>query len=208
MNTDHRKSAQPCGCDEGANYRCQWHTELFEALAAKERNISRAVEVTCAKEEALIMGQTDGVPVAVGNGVQTDFGTGATRSSDEGKIDYEGHISPRVIRIFGEYMNEHRVQRDGKIRGSDNWQEGIPVYRYTKSLIRHAQEFHLMWRGEEVVNLDSGKPFTFRTVLCAILFNTMGLLFELSRPANRAALNAPCISKEMRQALEQVKEAK
>ena len=25
MNTDHRKSAQPCGCDEGAGHVCQWH---------------------------------------------------------------------------------------------------------------------------------------------------------------------------------------
>jgi hypothetical protein len=25
VNLDPKKSAQPCGCDEGANYRCEWH---------------------------------------------------------------------------------------------------------------------------------------------------------------------------------------
>lgn len=27
-NTDPKKSAQPCGCDEGANHTCEWHTNL------------------------------------------------------------------------------------------------------------------------------------------------------------------------------------
>jgi hypothetical protein len=137
----------------------------------------------------------------VGNGPQTGFTTGATRSTSEGKIDYEGHISPRVLHIFGEYMHDHRVQRDGKVRASDNWQEGIPVYRYVKSLIRHTEEFWTMWRGDTVVNPDSDKPFTFRDVLCAILFNTMGILFELSREG-MAPLQAPHVTTDLRKEFE------
>lgn len=115
-----------------------------------------------------------------GNGPQTGFMTGATRSTSEGKVDYEGHISPFVLDVFGEYMNAHRVQRDGRIRASDNWQQGIPIYRYVKSLIRHTFEFWKMWRGAEVKNIDAGgKPFTFREVLSAILFNVMGIIFEM-----------------------------
>lgn len=118
---------------------------------------------------------------APGNGEQVGFATGATRSNSDDKIDYEGYISPVVLRLFGEYMHEHRIQRDGKVRASDNWQQGIPIYRYVKSLIRHTQEFWLMWRGEVAINPDNGKPFTLKQVLCAILFNTMGILFEMGK---------------------------
>lgn len=117
----------------------------------------------------------------VGNGEQQAFSTGATRSSSENKIDFEGHLHPEVLAIFGEYMHRHRVQRDGKLRASDNWQEGIPIKNYIKSLIRHTMEFWRMWRGAVVVNVDSGRPFTFEDVLCAILFNTMGLIYEMNR---------------------------
>ena len=133
-------------------------------------------------------GQTASAPSAFvgghtqsGNGPQTGFASGATRSSSDDKIDYEGHISPVVLRLFGEYMHEHRVQRDGQRRASDNWQRGIPMDNYAKSLIRHTQEFWCMWRGTTAVNPDNSKPFTFKAVLCAILFNAMGLLFEMSR---------------------------
>lgn len=116
-----------------------------------------------------------------GNGVQTGFSTGATRSTDENKIDFEGHLNPEVLHIFGEYMHRHRVQRDGQLRASDNWQKGIPIHRYVKSLIRHTFEFWRMWRGYAVQNPDNGQLFTFRDVLSANLFNTMGILLELRR---------------------------
>lgn len=116
-----------------------------------------------------------------GNGAQTGFKTGATRSTSEGKVDFEGHLNPEVLAIFGDYMNRHRIQRNGQTRTSDNWQQGIPVHRYVKSLVRHTFEFWRMWRGTEVWNQDSEKRFTFREVLCAILFNVMGIIYEIQR---------------------------
>ncbi len=116
-----------------------------------------------------------------GNGSQTGFTTGATRSTDANKVDYEGHINPEVLAIYGDYMNRHRVQRDGQLRQSDNWQKGIPLYRYVKSLIRHTFEFWRMWRGTTVLNPDNNKLFTFQDVLCAILFNVMGIMYEMQR---------------------------
>lgn len=118
---------------------------------------------------------------AVGNGEQQGFSTGATRSASDGKIDFEGHLSPEVLMVFGDYMNRHRIQRDGQLRASDNWQQGIPIHCYVKSLIRHTFEFWRMWRGREAINPDNGQPFTFRDVLSAIMFNTMGLIYELER---------------------------
>ena len=118
---------------------------------------------------------------AIGNGEQQGFTTGATRSAAANKIDYEGHISPRVQAIFGEYMNQHRIQRDGQLRSSDNWQLGIPIPNYVKSFIRHSTEFWQMWRGYSVVNQDSGNAFTFMDVLCALRFNIDGMILELDR---------------------------
>lgn len=137
--------------------------------------------------DAVVAGQDMKAGVAAreravgGNGPQQGFATGATRSTSEGKVDFEGHLHPDVLAVFGEYMNAHRVQRDGQVRASDNWQKGIPIYRYVKSLVRHGMEFWRMWRGTVVRNPDSGAYFTFREVLCAMLFNVMGIIFETTR---------------------------
>ncbi len=119
--------------------------------------------------------------ILVASREQQAFTTGATRSADSDKIDFEGHIHPEVLAIFGDYMHAHRVQRNGETRASDNWQLGIPIYKYTKSLIRHGLEFWRMWRGYPVMNVDSKTRFTFRDVLCALLFNVQGLILEMHR---------------------------
>lgn len=102
------------------------------------------------------------------------FATGATRDSDTDKYDYEGFISPLVTKRFAAYMHEHRKQADGNLRDSDNWQKGIEQKAYVKSLVRHMEDLRLHWDGfaDEAVDKD------FESVLCAVLFNAKGLLFE------------------------------
>ena len=97
------------------------------------------------------------------------FETGATRDSDENKLDFEGFLSPIAVRRFAEYMHVHRKQADGALRDSDNWQKGIPVTAYMKSLIRHTFELWLTWRRDGVVDEE---------LLCAIWFNVQGALYE------------------------------
>jgi hypothetical protein len=88
------------------------------------------------------------------------------------------------------------------VRASDNWQEGIPLPNYVKSLIRHTFEFWRMWRGHEVPNPDAnGAPFTFEEVLSAIMFNVMGIIFEMRREGG--SLHRTCYTKQFRQQLEQ-----
>lgn len=103
------------------------------------------------------------------------FETGATRDSDETKLDYEGFISPIVTRRFAEYMHLHRKQADGGLRASDNWQKGIPKEAYVKSLVRHTEDLKLLWDGYPQLAVDPD----IESVLSAILFNTQGLLFEI-----------------------------
>jgi hypothetical protein len=110
------------------------------------------------------------------------FETGATRDTDEGKLDYEGFFSPRVLRRRAEYMQEHAVQADGESRTSDNWQKGIPTEAYMKSLIRHVFHAWEIWRYaqlERFGEMHSSKEL--EDALCAVCFNAEGLLYELGR---------------------------
>jgi len=100
------------------------------------------------------------------------FESGSTRDSDEGKLDYEGFISPIVLKKYAEYMNKHRIQSNGKLRESDNWQKGIPKEQYMKSLLRHVMDLWLEHRGYK--SRDG-----IEEALCGIIFNSMGYLYEL-----------------------------
>jgi hypothetical protein len=101
------------------------------------------------------------------------FETGATRDTDEGKLDYEGFLSPRVLQRYARYMHEHRKQSDGSLRASDNWQKGIPPDQYMKSMFRHFMEVWWLHR-----KLPPTVGVTLEQALCALMFNVMGYLHE------------------------------
>lgn len=103
------------------------------------------------------------------------FETGATRDSEIGKLDFEGFLSPSVLQVYGEYMHKHRIQPDGALRESDNWQKGIPIPQYVKSLWRH---FFAVWKGHRAGKID-------KEDLCGVLFNAMGILHELGKGGER-----------------------
>lgn len=105
------------------------------------------------------------------------FKTGATRDDDSTKNDYEGFLSPLVIEAFGNYMTHHRKQADGKLRASDNWQNGIPKDAYMKSAWRHFLDWWKEHRG-----LDSREGLEF--AICGLLFNAMGYLHEHLKEQN------------------------
>lgn len=104
------------------------------------------------------------------------FDTGATRDTDAGKIDYEGFLSPLVIRRFGEYMHAHREMPDGTYRDSDNWQQGFPLDVLMKSGWRHFMDWWTMHRGDPE-NVDDTE--FMEEAICALLFNGMAYLHEL-----------------------------
>lgn len=105
------------------------------------------------------------------------FHTGATRDTSMDKLEPYGFISPIVMYRFSQYMHKHRLQKDGTMRSSDNWQKGIPVSVYIHSLIRHVLDLWMVVSGHsarfdpDVQNVEE--------IACAILFNVQGLLHEL-----------------------------
>ena len=104
------------------------------------------------------------------------FETGATRDTDDGKFDYEGFLSPVVLARFGQFMHKHRIQTDGNLRDSDNWQKGIPKSAYMKSLLRHVMD---VWASHRTGKTLTGEEL--EDALCAVLFNTQGMLLEILR---------------------------
>ena len=99
------------------------------------------------------------------------FETGATRNVDDSKFDYEGFLSPIALRAFAEYMHKNRVQADGNLRASDNWQKGIPLDSYMKSMYRH---FFSVWENHRGIMSDEDMV----TSLSALMFNVQGYLHE------------------------------
>lgn len=111
-----------------------------------------------------------------------EFASGATRDVDNYKLDYEGFISPLVTLRYAQYMDRHRIQPDGKLRDSDNWQRGIPLESYAKSLVRHVETLKLHHRGHTNCATES-----LEDALCAIIFNASGYLLETLLAQNVAS---------------------
>jgi len=106
------------------------------------------------------------------------FNTGATRDNDENKPDYEGFYCPLVVESYGRYMHQHRIQNDGKMRDSDNWQKGIPTDAYMKSMWRHFHKIWMLHRGYEAKD-EKGHIVDLEKELNALQFNTQGYLHNL-----------------------------
>ena len=106
-----------------------------------------------------------------------EFETGATRDGDKDKFDYEGFLSPLVLRAYAEYLHKHRVMKDGTTRASDNWQQEFGKEHYDvcmKSLLRHVIDlwlFHDGYKGRD----------TIQDALSAIIFNASAYLYKLEK---------------------------
>lgn len=112
------------------------------------------------------------------------FETGATRDSDDSKLDYEGFISPIVLERYAQYMHECRLRNvpaGQSIRSSDNWQKGMPINSYMKSMLRHVFDVWKMHRQSAFVTNE------MLDALSATLFNVQGYMFELLK-VNHARL--------------------
>lgn len=107
------------------------------------------------------------------------FEGGATRDVDDNKLDFEGFLSPQVLQAFAEYMHKHRLMKDGSVRSSDNWQNGMPKSVYVKSLARHFFDLWLMHRlGVDEITRPDGEHVTLADTLGGIQFNLQGYWLE------------------------------
>ena len=108
-------------------------------------------------------------------GIQT-FDSGATRTSEDGRLSYVRGLSSVVLRRYLQYLAKHRKQADGSMREFDNWKQGIPMRRSFDGLGRHFFTLWLLMEGLDIYD-DSGQE-DIQDVLCAIMFNTMSMLHQ------------------------------
>jgi len=149
---------------ETSEYKAAVSKRLLQLEIARERNFQR---------ELIKDGQINGEDASewIWRAGMRTFDSGATRDDDEEKYDYEGFLSPLVLERYAKFMHKNRIQSDGETRSSDNWQKGISLSCYMKSLVRHVIELWLAHR--------STKPGLKEDIACAIMFNVMGYLHEL-----------------------------
>jgi len=51
------------------------------------------------------------------------FESGAIRDKQEGKVRYQGALSPLVLEAYGKYIEKHSLLPDGTHRDNKNWQK-------------------------------------------------------------------------------------
>jgi hypothetical protein len=123
---------------------------------------------------------TGGCCDTIDDGIKRTFPTGATRDTSEDKYDPEGFFSVLVIDRYCEYMHKNRVQSDGSLRDSDNWQKGMGFPVFMKSVWRHFLDMWKIHRGYRAFRREKGKivEIDMEDALCGLLFNVMGYLHE------------------------------
>jgi hypothetical protein len=99
------------------------------------------------------------------------FETGADRDTAEGKLDFNGFLSPLAMEAFATYMHFNRLLPDGTLRASDHWQLGIPEDVYRKSAWRLWFDIWSFLRGNEIRE-------NIVRALCGLMFNIQGILHE------------------------------
>ena len=139
------------------------------------------------------------------DGTLRSFETGATRDTNEGKLDFEGFLSPDVLHQFARYMNMNRLQSDGNLRDSDNWQKGMPFDVYMKSGFRHFFEWWIQHR-------TGGEPYEDRIAMvgaiCGVMFNCMGYLHEWLKYNDEVRFDDDEPTPEMRERQERLSKEK
>lgn len=117
------------------------------------------------------------------------YSTGATRDVNDYKYDYIGFSSPYILNRYAQYMHEHRIQEDGTLRSSSNWQRGIPNQDYLESMHRHFFDVWCCMEGIEVRDPKTGKKVELDEALCGLKFNVDGLLFNVMKEKNPVMYN-------------------
>lgn len=104
-----------------------------------------------------------------------EFESGAKRDDLGDKLSYMKALSPAVLRCYAQYLGKHRKQSDGKLRDWDNWKKGISPDVYCDSLLRHSFDAWLLQLGHS----PTDESYDLRDLLCAVIFNASGWLYEL-----------------------------
>lgn len=105
------------------------------------------------------------------------FSTGATRDTNEGKLDYARALCPLVLQYYVDYLGRHRTMPDGSKRDWDNWKKGLDNKESFSSLMRHTHAVHLIMDGFNAY--DNHGKVNIKDALCGVIFNATTMLREI-----------------------------
>jgi hypothetical protein len=105
------------------------------------------------------------------------FEGGGTRNTDDGKLDFEGFISPLALEAYAKYMHKHRFQADGNIRDSDNWQKLFGDKHEDVCMKSAWRHFFSWWKSHRGLPTEE----TIEESICALIFNASAYLHKIQK---------------------------
>ena len=167
---------RPWNRNHGHSGHCLAYTDaMLEQIAEGGIEVTKAQTIQATANLKLFK---DGLSALAGGAIR-QFESGATRDAEDGKLDYEGFLSPHTLERYAAYMNHHRAQPNGALRASDNWQKGLPKDTYMKSAWRHFVSWWKLHRGGSVTDERDGHAVDAEEAICGLLFNAFGYLHVL-----------------------------
>lgn len=130
MNNDPLKSAQSCGCDEGANHKCELHRD-YTILAQLEQHH-----------------EWQPLNTIKDSGVRITFASGSMRDPSTGKIKWSRILFGPMARRWAQHLTTAEAKYPDPKPGLPNFmliETEEELVRYRESAIRH----FMSWFNEE-----------------------------------------------------------
>ena len=170
-----------------------------EALVSSDDKDGRC---KCCDSRSLEMPDViNGVP-QTDDGTMRTFESGATRDTNDGKLNFAGFLSLPALTQYAKYMSMNRLQSDGGIRDADNWKAGFPIESYVESAFRH----YLDWlKYHQSDNRTPEMNNEGIAAVCGLIFNAMGFLHEWLKGADMVDFDGDDPTKEMQERRDAIK---
>lgn len=132
MNTDSKKSAEPCGCDEGANHVCEQHWGQVTKGFGKTVPIPQWAPLTTIQD----------------SGKRVTYASGSLRDPSEGKIKWSRILFGPMARRWAQHLTTAEPKYPDAALGVPNFmliETEEERLRYKESALRH----FMSWYYEE-----------------------------------------------------------
>jgi hypothetical protein len=167
-NTDPQKSAQPCGCDEGAKYECEWH-RAYTLKQPSPYSDKGHIETHGAK----ITGIHD-------SGQRQVFASGSMRDPSTGKIKWSRILFGPMARRWAQHLTTAEAKYPDPKPGVPNFtliSTDEEFYRYKESALRHFMSWYFDEKDEDHAS--------------AVFFNINGVEIIKAKMRGEATDNIP-----------------
>jgi hypothetical protein len=193
-NADPLKSTQPCGCDDGANYKCAWHSgqghKVFGSIYVSKQPSPYSGDSADAPYIEAHAAKMDGIK---DSGKRQVYSSGAMRDPSEGKIDWTRITFGPLLRRWALHLTKAEAKYPDAALGVPNFaliETKEELLRYKKSAFRH----FMSWYFDE----------TDEDHAAATTFNINGVEIIKAKMRGEATDNIPAPS-EMKRSVETCK---